>query len=684
MVGAAAGGENPCNQAGVRAPRFRTAPPAPMNPEMAASRRLTLRDRPLGVGLQTRLVAASAVLVLACGGFLAHRAVAAVSDAHLWAGEAEAAAVARGFTQSLSSRDLADVDRLRKLAARLGDAHPSLTSAAVLPALASPPRARYARDGDSGQLTYPLLDGDRAVATLRLRFALDQRGAALASGRREVLLAGLGAGPLLVIGFGALTRLIVVRPVERLSSRALLIGSGNHAVALGWRRRDAVGILAGTLDRLGPTMRAQQGRIDGLVLKDPLTGVLNHRGLHDALHEALAGARTRDEKVAVVVLDLDNFEQFNSADGHAAGDEMLRMAARVTLGELRPGDVCGRIGGDEFLLALPDSDAWGAERVVERLRSAVASVPVREGQPGLSFSAGIAEFPRDARDQQGLMRLADGALYRAKRSGRNRCVVYSTFVDAPLSLQEEAERARSAGLANTVYALALAVDLKDGYTHQHSARVAQYAAVLARELGMTEEEIEQIRTAGILHDVGKVGVADAVLLKPARLTQDEFLEMQRHSGLGRDIVQGAGLPEIAEWVLYLHESWDGSGYPHKLAGEEIPLASRVLAVADAFEAMTSSRLYRRGMPVEKALAELEHSAGTQFDPNVARRMVALIRAGAIPLGEIGVLAVTHYGSAAGSSSATPPAEEGGPVRNVAWSASDGVPRGALRAGRTQD
>ena len=246
------------------------------------------------------------------------------------------------------------------------------------------------------------------------------------------------------------------------------------------------------------------------------------------------------------------------------------------------------------------------------------------------------------------MRLADGALYRAKRSGRNRCVVYSSFVDAPLSLQEEAERARTAGLANTVYALARAVDLKDGYTHQHSARVAQYAAVLARELGMSEEEIEQIRTAGILHDVGKVGVADAVLLKPARLTEDEFLEMQRHSALGRDIVQGAGMPEIADWVLYLHERWDGRGYPHKLEGEEIPLASRVLGVADAFEAMTSSRLYRRGMAVEKALVELEKSAGQQFDPTVAQCMVDLVRAGAIPLGEIGVLDVTHYGSAAGS------------------------------------
>ena len=119
-------------------------------------------------------------------------------------------------------------------------------------------------------------------------------------------------------------------------------------------------------------------------------------------------SRTRNEKVAVVVLDIDNFEALNHTAGHAAGDEALRMAARVLQGELRPGDVCGRIGGDEFLLALPDSDAWGAERVVERLRSAVAAAPMRNGRAGMTFSAGIAEFPRDARDQIGLMRAGGG------------------------------------------------------------------------------------------------------------------------------------------------------------------------------------------------------------------------------------------------------------------------------------
>ena len=436
-------------------------------------------------------------------------------------------------------------------------------------------------------------------------------------------------------------------------------------VPLRWRRRDAAGVLAGTLDALGGTMRALQGRIDGLELKDPLTGVLNHRGLHDALHEALEGAGSRAEKVAVVVLDIDNFEQLNAAGGHAAGDEVLRMAARVILGELRPGDVCGRIGGDEFLLALPDSDAWGAERVVDRLRSAVASVPIREGRSGLSFSAGIAEFPRDARDQAGLMRLADGALYRAKRSGRNRCVVYSSFVDAPLSLQEEAEQARSAGLANTVYALALAVDLKDGYTHQHSARVAQYAAVLARELGHVgggdradpDGRHPARRRQGRRRRcrAAQAGAADR-----GRVPRDAapFQPGARHRpgrGHAGDRRMGA-LPARELGRQRLSRQARGRRDP---ACEPRARRRRRVRGDDLVAPLPSRHAGREGADGARELGR------RQFDPDVAQRMVDLVRSGAIPLGEIGVLDVTHYGSAAGSGGAKPPDEEGEPVRNVA-------------------
>ncbi len=650
-------------------------------------RRPSPRERLLGVGLQSRLLAATAAIVLVAGGVLAYRAMAAISDAYRWTAQSEAGTLARSYAQSLSPKDLGSLARMQARAKRLSGVHPDLLGVEVLPAKGETHAAtRYTQTGDAGHMVFPILDaGGRAVALLDMTFSLDERATARARGHREVLLAGVGGALLLIIGISVLARMLLIAPVERVSRSALLVASGHPGAPLGWKRKDALGVLAGAVDALGGAVGALQSRIDGLDRQDPLTGLLNHRGLHDALHETLEEADRKGEKVAVVVMDIDHFESLNDRGGHAMGDEVLRIAARVVLGELRPGDVCGRIGGDEFLLALPNSDAWGAERVVERLRRAVASAPLGDGLPRLTFSAGIAESPRDAREQVALMRLAEGALYRAKRLGRDRCVVYSSFVDAPLSLQEEADRARTAGLANTVYALARAVDLKDGYTHQHSARVAQYAAVLAREMGMTEEEIDQIRTAGILHDVGKVGVADAVLLKPSRLTEDEFLEMQRHSALGRDIVEGAGMPDIAEWVLYLHERWDGRGYPERIAGDDIPLASRVLGVADAFEAMTSSRLYRRGMAVEKALTELEKSAGAQFDPMVAQRMVDLVRAGSIPLGEIGVLDVTHYGSAASSESAAPPEEEGEPVRNVPSDpeAPAPAPRGAKRAGRAR-
>jgi HD-GYP domain-containing protein (c-di-GMP phosphodiesterase class II) len=218
-------------------------------------------------------------------------------------------------------------------------------------------------------------------------------------------------------------------------------------------------------------------------------------------------------------------------------------------------------------------------------------------------------------------------MYWAKSNGKARTFVYSDSIDLARSPEEAAERNLRAGLVNTVHALARAVDAKDGYTHSHSQRVARYAAELGRALGLPEPQLEQLRSAGVLHDVGKIGIPDAVLFKPARLDAGEFAVMRRHSELGRDIIAGAGLEEIGEWVLHLHERYDGRGYPHGLAGEAIPLASRILHCADALEAMTSSRIYRPGMPVEDALAELERGAGTQFDPEIAAELIRLVRAG---------------------------------------------------------
>jgi len=191
---------------------------------------------------------------------------------------------------------------------------------------------------------------------------------------------------------------------------------------------------------------------------------------------------------------------------------------------------------------------------------ALAGAAAADVEP-VTLSVGIAEFPRHAIGRAELMRFADGAMYWSRSAGTGRTSLYSDADDSALSAEEEAVRLRRSGLFNTVHALARAVDAKDGYTHLHSQRVAFYAATLAVSLGLPPERVEMIRTAGVLHDVGKIGITDGILLKPGGLTDEEFEEMRRHSELGRDIIAGSGMIEIADWVLHLHERYDGDGWP---------------------------------------------------------------------------------------------------------------------------
>ncbi|HEY1597699.1 MAG TPA: diguanylate cyclase [Thermoleophilaceae bacterium] len=367
-------------------------------------------------------------------------------------------------------------------------------------------------------------------------------------------------------------------------------------------------------------------------IRDPLTGLLNHRAFQERLGVELSRARREGYEVALVALDLDHFKQINDRCGHGTGDQALMALARTISASLRPTDVAGRVGGDEFMVALPGAGVLEAESVVARLRAALAEVAVGPTRETLTLSAGIAVYPRAAEYQADLMRFADGAMYWSKSRGRDRVSVYSSESSEALSPEEKAEHAQRASLIRTVHALARAVDAKDGYTHLHSQRVAFYAATLAMSLELPAERVDMIRTAGVLHDVGKIGITDGILLKPGRLTEDEFAEMRRHSELGRDIIAGAGMTEIAEWVLHLHERYDGGGYPHGVAGRDIPLESRILAAADALEAMTYPRVYRPALTMHEALAELEQAAGTQFDARVALRLVELVRSGELVVG----------------------------------------------------
>ena len=270
---------------------------------------------------------------------------------------------------------------------------------------------------------------------------------------------------------------------------------------------------------------------------------------------------------------------------------------------------------------------------MDRLRTAVETRAAAADVEPVSLSVGIAEFPRHAIGRADLMRFADGAMYWSKTAGPGNTSLYSDSEDSALCAEEEAARLRRSGLFNTVHALARAVDARDGFTHMHSQRVGFYAATLAAAMGMSEDRVETIRMAGLLHDVGKIGIRDAILLKPGALSNAEFAVMRRHAELGRAIISGAGMPEIAEWVGHLHERIDGRGYPEGLGEDQIPIESRVLHVADALEAMTCPRIYREPKDPHEAVKELEAHAGTQFDAEAVRTMGRLIREGAIEVGE---------------------------------------------------
>jgi diguanylate cyclase (GGDEF)-like protein/putative nucleotidyltransferase with HDIG domain len=369
-------------------------------------------------------------------------------------------------------------------------------------------------------------------------------------------------------------------------------------------------------------------QLQHVALTDNLTGLRNHRAFHEDLSREIERRNRTGSTFAVVMIDLNGLKQLNDTYGHQAGDEKIKALGDCLQASVRGTDCAYRTGGDEFMVLLPGARAWAALTFANRLHG-------EAGRAEVGISVGITESTRtESRDS--LVAQVDIALYEAKRS-KLKTVVYNPGLDpkAPEPVRDN-RRHHQRVLAT---ALARAVDAKDAGTRNHCETVAAISALIAHRLGLDNDRIERVRLAGLLHDVGKIGIADAILQKPEKLLREERAIMSTHTTIGHAIVSATDLEEEARWVLHHHERWDGAGYPHGLSGEDIPLESRIILVADAFEAITSDRPYRAGRPPEAALEELVAHAGTQFDPLcVAALCVAFDHESGIPTAELPVIA----------------------------------------------
>ncbi len=370
------------------------------------------------------------------------------------------------------------------------------------------------------------------------------------------------------------------------------------------------------------------GLLADLAATDPLTELPNHRAFHERLLQEVALAERSGRPLSLVLLDLDHFKRINDSFGHPAGDAVVTEVARRLASCARRGEVVARVGGEEFAWLLPGADAMDAWQAAERARVEVSATPLLS-YGSLTISAGVCELSQ-AGGAGELHRLADGALYWAKAHGRDRCIRYSPEVVEELSAGERAARLEHQQALNAVHALARAVDAKDPYTQRHSERVADIAVRLALELGWPAERLRELREAAVLHDVGKIAVPDAILTKPGALTPDEFALVREHPARGAEIVAEALTPEQASWVRGHHERVDGGGYPDGIAGDAIPDGARVMALADAWDAMTSDRPYRAGLAARRALDICRAEAGAQFAPEVVDALQALWEQSAIP------------------------------------------------------
>lgn len=402
---------------------------------------------------------------------------------------------------------------------------------------------------------------------------------------------------------------------------------------------------------IGVTNARLYKRVERQATTDGLTNLFNHRTGQEKLAEQLRISERYQRNLAVVMMDIDHFKSINDTYGHPVGDTVLKSVARIIRRDCRDVDIPVRYGGEEFLLVLPEVNQEGAVVVAERLRKTLQREVIIHDDVQLSVTAsiGVAAYPEDAEGQHQLLELADKALYMSKRLGRNQVhtaadLMFQELESKPAEQQpavagaEQAQPSMIAGNApgsdkeglvpevvEMVKAMAGALYAKSEYNKVHHLETAKFSEMVAKVLGLNQRQVEQIRVAGLLHDVGLLSVPEEIINKPGQVTPDELRVLMQHPVMGAQMFRPIhALKEICDILENHHECWDGTGYPRGLKGEEIPLAARIIAIVDAYHAMISDRPYRPAMSREKAKRVLRNGAGTQFDPFLVDIFLAVL------------------------------------------------------------
>jgi diguanylate cyclase (GGDEF)-like protein len=382
------------------------------------------------------------------------------------------------------------------------------------------------------------------------------------------------------------------------------------------------------------SLEEANSRIQMQALTDGLTGLSNHGAIVKQIEAELVHCQNTQSNCVIIFADIDHFKSINDTWGHAAGDAALHEVGQRLRTGIRKDDCLGRYGGEEFAILFSNIEQPEAFKLAERLRRSIAEAPCLwqrvETQSVISIpltaSFGLAAYPIDGLTAQELLDTADAAMYTAKHTGRNR-VCLPDEVDMALLNENKSQKLPQYTEQSILQTISTMATLHDEETQSHANRMIRLAEATMRILNRSEEEVVLLRLAAQLHDIGKIGIPEAILHKPGPLNEDEWDIMRRHPQIGQQILTQArgqfGL--VSHIVVAHHERWDGQGYPYRLAQQEIPLGARILSVVDSYDAMTSSRPYREALPTAQAREELLRCAGTQFDPQVVNAFLQVLQ-----------------------------------------------------------